>query len=266
MNLVLVKIGTKALFEPGWMQKTVAQLVALRNLGYRVIITSSGSAYTGKQILGADRAALYSSQVLSGFGCTALFQRWNELLQKEGLHAIPLLLTHSNITTSGEAASIKRCLLEVLQHDDGVIIANENDLVSDEEIQYWGSGLGENDKLQVALLTLAQSIPEITVSGVLFATHQGGYFSADPAIHSDAYLIPQVSWETWPHRTYLEIFLAPYINNPSPRLPNDIYAKICAGLVCAKYRNVPQVGIATPHHLVHLITQDSAFRGTRIVS
>ncbi len=258
-------MGTKSVFTPGWPQEAVVQIVALHRRGYRVVITSSGAGETGRQLLGAGHATTYSRQVLSGFGSMELFRMWSTLLVPHGLYPVPLLVTQSNITTAGEATSIKRCLLEILQRTDGIVIANENDMVSDEEIQYWASGLGENDKLQVALVTLAQSIPEITVSGVLFATHKGGYYHTDP--HTDPYaeLVTEVSWETWPHREYLEVFLAPYINDPAPRLPNDIYAKVCAGLVCAKYRKVPRVAIATPHQLVNLITDCPTFVGTRII-
>jgi glutamate 5-kinase len=264
MNVVFIKLGTKSVFTPGWLEETAKQVAKLETCGYRVVITTSGAVHAGIQVLG-DSYHRYSKQVRAGFGTIALLRMWEDVLAPHNLLPVPLLVTHSNFTTAGEAESLKNQLWNVLQHKDGIVIANENDLVSDEEIRYWGAGLGENDKLQVALVTLVQSIPDIQVQGVLFATHQGGYYAADPNTDPHTPLITELSYTHWEHRSLVEVFLAPYISHTG-RLPNNVIAKVCAGIVCAYHRKVPRVAIATPLQLTNLMTESVDFVGTRIIA
>lgn len=270
IKAVLVKLGTESVSKPEWVKKTAQECHDLKQKGYGVLLTSSGGVHNGMvclaEKLGLSKDAVanhYLKSTYSGLGTYPLLRLWARAFLAYGLTPVYLPVTHSNFASPSESASIGQVIGELLQSKDGIIIANENDPVSDTEIRNWVTGLGENDKLQVALAVLIRSILTVEVDTVFFATHKGGYYTADPDEDAHATLIEHISWENWEQKDLVTIFMNPYLD-PERRLANNMVAKICAGLVCAHFLKVPRVAIARPDQLYKFVTDDPSFVGTRI--
>ena len=137
--------------------------------------------------------------------------------------------------------------------------------MSSREITYWRVGLGENDKLQVAFATLLQHMNDVEIVAALFATHTGGYYNENPETNLNAVLLPELSWEEYGHQDWVMHFMFPDLDKHCV-ITNNVDAKVCAGMVCAKFMDIPYVGISRPQEVANLVLQPEKFSGTRIVA
>lgn len=265
-KVVIVKLGTKSVWANGWVDIVARHCADLRRMGYGVIIISSGAIEAGMRRIEDkypqrsrnDVEQMYTKRAFSGLGTTLLFRIWDRAFAHYGLIPVPLLITHNDFDS---AKLIRQDILEYVQTGDGIIIANENDLVRDDEIHFGKCGLGENDKLTYAMVALARQISKIEVAAVFFATHKGGYYTADPA-NAGAVLISRMSWEEYPDKDAVTYFMQPFLD-PEHRSGNNIDAKVHASFACSHFQKVPLVAIAQPDQLYAFVTRDNAFIGTQ---
>lgn len=268
MKIVIIKLGTSCVWHEQWPERTIDGCVELMASGYRVIIVSSGAIMGGIHHL-KERAHLnerearftYPKPALAGLGTLPLLERWKNAMTPHGLSPIPLWVTHRNMTDGDERRSIQEFIRAVLCNRHGIIVANENDSVSHDEINRWDRGLGENDKLTEALVRLVKKIQGVEVTGAYFGTKIGGYFNPPPS-SPESVLVRTLRWSDVSPEQLL------YFHNPalSPDkvIPNTMMPKLCAAVACYRH-GVTHVGIGLPERVADFMLRHDTFVGTRIV-
>ncbi len=257
-NVVILKLGTKTVWaEPSFLPEIGAQINRLRKKGYRTLVVSSGAVAAGATLM-REYSHEYSKPTLAGVGTLPLFSAWRDALAPHSLIPVPFLVTHASLHDGAESESIRTNLVATLMSEHAVPVVNENDLVSALEIDYWHHGLGENDKLTVALAHLLKHVVEL--SHVFFGTGPGGYYTQNPATNPDAERVPLLSFSE-----FNVAKLIPYLN-PSvaqEKVLNDIYAKLAAGYLCL-HIPVPHVAIGPADGLEAFVTDRATFTGTTL--
>ncbi len=174
MKRIVVKLGTGILARPngltldaGQFRRLTAEFAELTSLGHSVIVVSSGAITAGLGVLGLDQRPvdLPGKQAAAAAGQPLLIRTFDACLQRHGLHAAQLLLTHDDIDSRRRRANARNTLERLLAARTVIPIINENDSVAVEELNF-----GDNDRLsaEVALLFEADLLVILTSSdGVL---------------------------------------------------------------------------------------------------
>ena len=156
-----------------------AQVAALRRLGRRVILVSSGAIAEGMQRLGWARRphAMHELQAAAAVGQMGLAQCYESCFRSHGLHTAQVLLTHADMADRQRYLNARSTLRTLL--DMGVVpVINENDTVVTDEIK-----LGDNDTLGALVTNL------IEADALIILTDQAGLYDADPRRNPGASLV-----------------------------------------------------------------------------
>lgn len=176
MKRIVIKLGTGILAKPGGrtldsaqFTRLSAEFAALVAEGHSVIVVSSGAVTAGVSVLGlAERPAdLPGKQACAAVGQPQLVREFERNLNRHGLHAAQLLLTHDDIDSRKRRGNVRNTLERLLEAKIVVPIFNENDTVAVEELNF-----GDNDRLsaEIALLVEADLLIILTsADGVLDA-------------------------------------------------------------------------------------------------
>ena len=149
MRRLVVKIGTNVLTRPdGTLDVTrvsalVDQVVGLRQMGYSVVIVSSGAVACGRTELRLDKDldSVEQRQLYSAVGQVRLMDLYYRLFRDYGLQVGQVLTTKRNFETERERENQRACMEVMLEH--GVVpVVNENDTVSVTELMFT-----DNDEL-----------------------------------------------------------------------------------------------------------------------
>ena len=149
MKRLVVKIGTNVLTRPdGSLDVTrvsalVDQVVRLREMGYAVVIVSSGAVACGRTELRLDDDldSVEQRQLYSAVGQVRLMDLYYRLFRDYGLSVGQVLTTKRNFETERERENQRACMEVMLAH--GVVpVVNENDTVSVTELMFT-----DNDEL-----------------------------------------------------------------------------------------------------------------------
>ena len=149
MKRLVVKIGTNVLTRPdGSLDVTrvsalVDQVIGLREMGYAVVIVSSGAVACGRTELRLDDDldSVEQRQLYSAVGQVRLMDLYYRLFRDYGLSVGQVLTTRRNFETERERENQRACMEVMLAH--GVVpIVNENDTVSVTELMFT-----DNDEL-----------------------------------------------------------------------------------------------------------------------
>jgi glutamate 5-kinase len=162
MKRLVVKIGTNVLTRPdGSLDVTrvsalVDQVVGLREMGYAVVIVSSGAVACGRTELRLDHDldSVEQRQLYSAVGQVRLMDLYYRLFRDYGLSVGQVLTTRRNFETERERENQRACMEVMLEH--GVVpIVNENDTVSVTELMFT-----DNDELSglIARMIGAQTL------------------------------------------------------------------------------------------------------------
>jgi glutamate 5-kinase len=145
-SLIVVKIGTGSIVEKGAIQTRLLNNIAsevhyLTDNNYNFIIVSSGAIACGKKIApkGLD------NDIYAGIGQIKLMNHWQKSFAKFGFTVAQALYISSNLRQDDQRKSIVKKLKKLLASNI-IPIVNENDLISDEEINDL-EGFGDNDQL-----------------------------------------------------------------------------------------------------------------------
>ena len=185
---LVVKVGSGLLRDPdGGLRDEVArhivrQVVGLCNAGREVILVSSGAIALGIQALGQTRMpkAITHQQAAAAIGQGHLIRIYEDLFADVGKQAAQVLLTHDDLRVRRRYLNARNTLLVLLQYDV-VPVINENDTVSVDEIRF-----GDNDVLAAMVCNL------VDADRLIILTSVDGLYTADPALDSEAKLIPRV--------------------------------------------------------------------------
>jgi len=168
MARLVIKIGSNVLTRPdGTLDVTrvsslVDQTVLLKNLGYEVILVTSGAVACGRSILGpeADLDSVEQRQVYSAVGQVRLMDLYNTLFGNYSIRIGQVLTMKENFTPGRSYSNQKGCMEAMLR--SGVIpIVNENDTVSITELMFT-----DNDELSGLIATMMEAESLVLLSNV----------------------------------------------------------------------------------------------------
>ena len=187
-GIVVVKIGSSTLVDEtgapdqAFIASLCDQVVALRKMGKKVVVVSSGAAAAGMQRLGFARRPtdIPSLQACAACGQAALTEIYAGVLARQGIACGQVLLTRRDVVDREGYLNARNTMERLL--DLGVVpVVNENDTVSVAEFAF-----GDNDMLGAIVATLIGADLYVIMSDV------DGLYTANPATNPDAQLIERV--------------------------------------------------------------------------
>lgn len=182
---IVVKVGSSLVTNQGEGLDTAAigkwaeQIATLRQLGYEVVLVSSGAIAEGMQRLGWKQrpSAVHELQAAAAVGQMGLIQVYESCFRTHGMHAAQVLLTHADLADR-ERYLNARSTLRTLLSLSIIPVINENDTVVTDEIKF-----GDNDTLGALVANL------IEADALIILTDQIGLYTADPRKNPNAVLV-----------------------------------------------------------------------------
>jgi len=188
---IIAKAGTSVLtgradsLDMPIMTHLVDQLSTLRKQGREVLLVTSGAVAAGRQALGQpkERRDVPFRQMLAAVGQGRLMHLYQELFARHDIVVAQALLTRADIADRQGYLNVRDTLLGLLEA--GVVpIINENDVVAAEELG--DEVFGDNDTLSALVSNM------VDADLLVMLTDIAGLYTADPATHPEAKLIPRV--------------------------------------------------------------------------
>lgn len=162
-----------------------AQLAQLHTQGMEMVIVSSGAIASGRQRLGLTEGArdVPFKQVLASIGQHRLVSLYERLFDHYDITVAQALLARADLLDRAGYLNARNTLLALLELKV-VPVVNENDVVAVDELH--DMIFGDNDNLSAMVANL------IDADLLMILTDTAGLYTADPRLHPDAQLIPQV--------------------------------------------------------------------------
>jgi len=186
---LVIKVGTSVLtggtrgLNRARMVDLVRQIASLQAADCEVVLVSSGAVLAGRERLGDPQPGrdIAFKQMLAAVGQGRLMHIYEQFFEIYGLPVAQVLLTREDLHDRPRYLNARNVLLELLARRI-VPIINENDAVATEEIR-----VGDNDNLSALVANLVEA--EL----LILLTDMAGLFTADPRLHPEAALIPEVA-------------------------------------------------------------------------
>ncbi len=185
MKRLVVKIGSNILagdkdgLDSGRVSSIASDMAELKDMGYEVVLVSSGAVAAGMVKLGLKKKPrdIKMKQAAAAVGQSGLMWAYERSFWEHNITVAQVLLTRDDFSDRRRYINSKNTLLSLLSF--GVVpIVNENDTVSTEEIKF-----GDNDNLASLVAILVEAEVLIILSDV------EGLFREDPRVNAGANLI-----------------------------------------------------------------------------
>ena len=189
MKRLVVKIGSSTVttgegrIDHAYLEMFAQQVARVRELGWQVVVVSSGAIACGLERLGMSGKRpddMPTLQAAASVGQGLFVSAWGEAFAHNGISSSLVLLTRRD-TADRTAYLHARDTLERLLDLGVVPIVNENDTVSVEQIRF-----GDNDTLGALVACLINADLTVILSDV------EGLYNGNPAKNPDAQLIKRV--------------------------------------------------------------------------
>jgi glutamate 5-kinase len=167
------------------MSGLASQLAQLHTQGTEMVIVSSGAIASGRQKLGLNGQAkdVPFKQVLASVGQHRLVSLYERLFNRYDITVAQALLAKADLLDRSGYLNARNTLLALLELKV-VCVVNENDVVAVDELH--DAKFGDNDNLSAMVANL------IDADLLMILTDTAGLYTADPHLHPEAQLIPQV--------------------------------------------------------------------------
>lgn len=192
-NRIVVKVGTSTLTHEGG-QLNLHSLDALsrvlqdvRNMGFEVILVSSGAIAVGRVKLRLEErpTELRFKQAAAAVGQCALMHLYDKFFGEYGGTVAQILLTADDIESPEKKENLIGTFETLLEM--GIIpIVNENDSVGFSEIESEHKVFGDNDTLSAVVAVLCRAKTLVLLSDI------DGLYESDPRSDPGAKLIREV--------------------------------------------------------------------------
>jgi glutamate 5-kinase len=188
---IVLKFGTSLLtggtdhLDIGVMSALVEQVAAIHEQGAEVVIVTSGAVAAGRQRLRANHElkGVPLRQVLAAVGQGRLMRLYEELFEKHCITVAQALLTRADLAGRAGYLNARNTFMGLLEL--GIVgIVNENDVVAVDELDE--TRFGDNDNLSAMVANL------VDADLLVILTDIAGLYTADPHMHPEARLIPEV--------------------------------------------------------------------------
>ena len=194
-NRIVVKVGTSTLTNDSGKSdlratdRLVCTLADIQNMGYEVILVSSGAIAVGRNKLSMKGRPDYSSmrmkQAAAAVGQCSLMYLYDKFFGDYDKTVAQILLNAEDIEQEEKKENLTNTFDALLEM--GVIpIVNENDSVSYTEIESEDRLFGDNDMLSSVVAVLCRAKRLVILSDI------DGFYDSDPRLHPNAKLIEQI--------------------------------------------------------------------------
>lgn len=168
MKRITIKIGSNVLtrsdqgIDTTRISSIVDSVVELRNMGYEVILISSGAVASGRSELKASPKLdeVSSRQLYSTIGQVKLLNIYYNFFRNYGISCGQVLTTKENFSNRTGYLNQKNCL-EIMLSSGVVPIINENDAVSITELMFT-----DNDELSGMVATMMDCCTLVILSNI----------------------------------------------------------------------------------------------------
>jgi len=183
----VIKVGSSLLTNDGsgidrsLIDSLVDQIAALRGLGKKVVLVSSGAVAVGVKRLGLPGRpeSLHELQAAAAVGQMGLIQVYEAGFQRYGILTAQVLLTNDDLRSRKRYLNARNTLTKLMDME-AIPIVNENDTVVTDEIQF-----SDNDSLAALVTNL------INAETLVILTDQPGLLTEDPSVNPSANLIKE---------------------------------------------------------------------------
>ena len=185
IKTVVIKIGSSVIsnrdkgrsslecgLSKDWVRHYARKIKLIRDMGYDVVLVSSGAIMAGRERLEFSRAELTipEKQACAAIGQSFLMHTYEKAFEKKKLKVAQILLSHDDLGNRRRYLNAKHTI-EALLEKGVVPIINENDSVTVEEIK-----IGDNDTLSATVACLVDAQLLIILSDV------EGLYDKDPSL------------------------------------------------------------------------------------
>ncbi len=192
-NRIVVKVGTSTLTNDAGKNdlKTFSHLAQVlsdvQNLGYEVILVSSGAIAVGSNKLRMPERpqTMRMKQAAAAVGQCSIMYLYDKLFGDYDKTIAQILLNADDIEQEEKKENLINTFDALLEM--GIIpIVNENDSVSYTEIESAERLFGDNDMLSAVVAVLCRASKLVIFSDI------DGFYDNDPRLHPDAKLIDRI--------------------------------------------------------------------------
>lgn len=186
---IVVKVGTNLLssgegIDEGRVRDICHQIAELKNMGYQVILVSSGAVGLGARELGHRNKVVHIPlrQACAAIGQPILMSHYREAFRREGIITAQVLLTRNDLNNRKTYNNLRSSVSTLLSL--GIVpVFNENDVVSIAEI---GTAFGDNDRMSAMVAS------KIDAHLLVLLTDIDGLYTGNPKKDSSAVLLDEV--------------------------------------------------------------------------
>lgn len=192
-NRIVVKVGTSTLTnEVGKsdlraIDRLVRVLSDVQNMGYEVILVSSGAIAVGSNKLNMKTrpSTMRMKQAAAAVGQCSLMFLYDKFFGDYDKTIAQILLNAEDIEQEEKKENLTNTFNTLLEM--GVIpVVNENDSVSYTEIESEDRLFGDNDMLSAVVAVLCKARQLVILSDI------DGFYDKDPRLYPDAKLIEKI--------------------------------------------------------------------------
>ena len=183
---IVIKAGTNLLssetgIDMERIRAIVDQIASLKELGYQIILVSSGAVGLGAKALGHNSPVVYIAmkQACAAIGQPLLMSAYREEFQRHNLLPAQVLITKSILNNRKSYNNLRSSVSMLLAM--GVIpVFNENDVVSTAELK---DVFGDNDRMSALVAS------KIDADLLILLTDIDGLYTGNPRADENAVLI-----------------------------------------------------------------------------
>ena len=192
-NRMVIKVGTSTLTnELGKsdlraFDRLACVLADIQNMGYEVILVSSGAIAVGTNKLNmkARPTSMRLKQAAAAVGQCSIMLLYDKFFGDYDKTIAQILLNAEDIEHEEKKENLTNTFDALLEM--GVIpVVNENDSVSYTEIESEDRLFGDNDMLSAVVAVLCRARRLVILSDI------DGFYDSDPRLHPDAKLIERI--------------------------------------------------------------------------
>ncbi len=185
---IVIKVGTSTLTHGTGrlnirrVEELCQVLSDIKNAGHEIVLVSSGAIGmgVGKLRLRERPQDMPSKQAAAAVGQCELMYVYDKLFSEYNHTAAQILLTGEDMRDETRHRNFANTMLRLLAWD-AIPVINENDTVATDEI-----AVGDNDTLSALVAVSVRADLLIVLSDI------NGLYTADPRVHPEAELIPEV--------------------------------------------------------------------------
>lgn len=190
-NRIVVKVGTSTLTnEIGQtnlraFDRLAMVLSDMQNMGYEVILVSSGAIAVGSSKLKEKPATLRMKQAAAAVGQCSIMHLYDKFFEDYDKQIAQILLNAEDIEREEKRENLTNTFNTLLEM--GIIpVVNENDSVSYTEIESQERLFGDNDMLSAVVAILCKAKRLVILSDI------DGFYDSDPRLNRNAKLMKRI--------------------------------------------------------------------------